>query len=452
LSADDLPIGAAIVGVADAFVSMTTELPYRARRTYDDALNELHLGASMQFHPAVIAAAEQLAVTGRLSQHALPRTRAPASTHFAPDGRATHTTSPPVAGLEFGRLGDLRALGLMIELAGITSLIPELPAFLQHVATLLGHRLGLENVMVMLRDKDERGLTVAAQSGKVGWATVGESLPFGDNPWSEVYRTGRHRSLPNLAGAGFGLGGDVGSALIVPLVVHDETIGLLFVAAARSGAFTSGDTAVLMAVAGQVASAIHVAQVHDAIKSAALTDGLTGLTNHRAFYQALEVATRDQQPIGVLLFDVVGLKEVNDTSSHLDGDLLLRTVARTIRTIVRPSDVVARYGGDEFAVILHGPIAETAAFDVGDRVNHALQYAVTDLGLPPATLRFGVAISPVDGITPNELVLAADRRMYHGDGTPGTIEPEHNGHAAADRVSAALEFSPIDPVGDHSPL
>ena len=99
-----------------------------------------------------------------------------------------------------------------------------------------------------------------------------------------------------------------------------------------------------------------------------------------------------------------------------------------------------------------GPIPETAAIDVGERVNHALQDAVADLGLPPATLRFGVAISPVDGINPNELVLAADRRMYHGDGTPGTIEPEHNGHAAADRVSAALEFSPIDLVGDLSPL
>ncbi len=435
LAGEAIPLGAAIIGVADAFVSMTTDRAYQTARTYEEALAELDRGSGTQFHPAVVAATQQLASTGRLPTHVTPltdrllvTTRASEREHGSGLGPVSPMRSPAPE-VDLGQLGDLRALGLMIELAGITSLIPELPAFLDRVADVLSRRLGLENVMVLLCDQDNTGVTVAAQSGAHAPRAVGEHLPFGHNPWTEVCRTGASCVLPDLGATSLDTGATIGSALVVPLTAQDETIGMLYVAAERPGAFTSGDTTVLMAVAGQIASSIHVAQVHDAIKSAALTDGLTGLTNYRAFYQALEVATRDQQPIGVLLFDVIGLKRVNDTSSHLDGDLLLRTVARTIRSIVRPSDVVARYGGDEFAVILHGPISDASAIGVGERVNNALREALDELGLPTATLRFGVAMLPVDGITPHELVLAADRRMYLDDSDELGGSRVPNGHA-----------------------
>ncbi len=452
LAGEEIPLGAAIIGVADAFVSMTTDRAYRAARPYAEALAELDHGSGTQFHPAVIAATQQLAAAGLLPAHVTPLTdRLPAATGASERGpetglgpaSLTSTMRNRGRDMDLGQLGDLRALGLMIELAGITSLIPELPAFLDRVADVLSRRLGLENVMVLLCDQDNTGVTIAAQSGVHATRAVGEHLPFGHNPWTEVCRTGATCVLPDLAATDLDAGASIGSALVVPLTAQDVTIGMLHVAAERPGAFTSGDTTVLMAVAGQIASSIHVAQVHDAIKSAALTDGLTGLTNHRAFYQALEVATRDQQAIGVLLFDVIGLKRVNDTSSHLDGDLLLRTVARTIRSVVRPSDVVARYGGDEFAVILHGSISEASAFGVGQRVNHALHEALEELGLPSATLRFGVAMLPVDGITPHELVLAADRRMYQGESDELGDSRGSNGHAPVPDIAPSPSASGV---------
>lgn len=98
--------------------------------------------------------------------------------------------------------------------------------------------------------------------------------------------------------------------------------------------------------------ATNVAQLHDAAKRGALTDGLTGLANHRAFYEALDTAVAMGELFTVGLFDVAGLKLVNDTIGHLAGDAILRGIAETLRESVRDTDTVARYGGDEFGLIM----------------------------------------------------------------------------------------------------
>ena len=149
-----------------------------------------------------------------------------------------------------------------------------------------------------------------------------------------------------------------GSEFAVPLIVDDRTIGVLSVASSTVSAFAWSDHRALSAIADQLSMAVHVAQLHAAAKHAASTDGLTGVSNHRAFYEALENVVALGDPFAVILFDVEGLKETNDSGGHLAGDALLRRVAQTIRSHVRDSDLVARYGGDEFAVIMYGKDAE----------------------------------------------------------------------------------------------
>ncbi len=437
LAREEIPLGASIIALADAFVSMTTERPYRVGRALEGALDELNQGSGTQFDPSVVKAMWQLQHDGRLSRHtaAVPAHYLDSTPHLRSSREFVPPDPRPLpdgdGGGDVGQLGDLRVIGLMIELSSITTLIPDLPEFLQRVATLLQRRLDFEDIMVLLHDPDSESLTVAAQSGSLRLAKLGDRLPLGDNPWTDVYRTGELRSVPDFARAGTSFGDAAGSALLVPLIVEGKTIGMLHVAAPRTGAFTSGDTTMLQAIAGQIASSIFVAQIHDATKTAASTDGLTGLANHRAFYHALEEATQRQEPVGVLLFDVIGLKRVNDSAGHLAGDLLLQTVARTIREVVRPSDVVARYGGDEFAVILGGPMNDTMASMIGNRIREALHEAVREVDLPEATLRFGMAVLPEDGTSPHELVLTADRRMYQMNGGASFLERTSRPSAAA---------------------
>jgi two-component system cell cycle response regulator len=203
----------------------------------------------------------------------------------------------------------------------------------------------------------------------------------------------------------------VGSELVVPFIVDDTVIGVLSAESPRVAAFTAADATVLTAVADQVAVAIHVAQLHDVAKRAAATDGLTGLANHRAFYDALDEAVVSGEPFSLVLFDVEGLKQVNDTAGHLAGDALLRDIAAALREGVRAGDVVARYGGDEFGLIMHG-VDRREATRVAARIRRSFLGRPGRRSQERTTVRFGVAVAPVDGKRPVDLVAVADARMY----------------------------------------
>ncbi len=145
----------------------------------------------------------------------------------------------------------------------------------------------------------------------------------------------------------------------------------------------------------------------------ALTDGLTGIANRRAFDTRLnnEIARaqRFQHCIALVLLDIDGLKRVNDTQGHVHGDTLVRAVAAILREQARGIDLVARIGGDEFAVI----VPETDRGGADALVHRLVQTAHTRY-VDGVALRFsvGVAVYPDDGITPAALIEQADQRMY----------------------------------------
>ena len=121
-------------------------------------------------------------------------------------------------------------------------------------------------------------------------------------------------------------------------------------------AFSQRDLTLMQAVGAQIAAAIDVAELHERLKRAANTDALTGLHNYRYFYDRLEEeiarAARREQSLAVAFFDLDKLKTVNDTYGHLAGNEVLRTLGRSIGAQVRTEDVPARYGGDEFAIVM----------------------------------------------------------------------------------------------------
>ena len=161
------------------------------------------------------------------------------------------------------------------------------------------------------------------------------------------------------------------SYLNIPLVSGDQAFGVMaLVEVAYERQWTDEDVALGRALADQAAVAIEHARLYKRIQDQAVTDGLTGLYNHRHFYERLEHevarAQRYGTPVSLLMLDLDDFKVYNDRFGHLAGDAVLREVAAILRSELRAKlDVAARYGGEEFAVILpNTPMTMDVAGDV----------------------------------------------------------------------------------------
>jgi diguanylate cyclase (GGDEF)-like protein len=149
----------------------------------------------------------------------------------------------------------------------------------------------------------------------------------------------------------------------------------------------------------------------------AVTDGLTGLNNHRRFQEALHSellrCERHKRPMSLLMVDVDFFKKVNDALGHPAGDELLRRLAEVLSADLRQTDLIARYGGEEFTVILP-ETSKAEALQVGERMRAAVEAKINEgeRWLQRVTVSIGVATWPEDGRTAEEVLEAADQALY----------------------------------------
>jgi len=148
------------------------------------------------------------------------------------------------------------------------------------------------------------------------------------------------------------------------------------------------------------------------LRRSALTDPLTGLANRTGFWAGFEHdAPAGRHDIGLLYVDLDHFKAVNDTYGHPVGDALLVAVAERLTAVVRPGDLIARMGGDEFTVILNG--ASDAAPAIAERIVASLAEPFAIEGHPILVgASVGVAATPPASVTPQDLLDAADRALY----------------------------------------
>ena len=205
---------------------------------------------------------------------------------------------------------------------------------------------------------------------------------------------------------------------MLPLVAKGQSIGLVELFSRGAVHWDEERLELARTMANEAAMALENARLYEDARKLADRDPLTGFYNHRFLHERLgeEVvrSRRGYRPLSVLMLDLDDFKLVNDTFGHLFGDGMLRFTAELIRSTLRGSDVPARYGGDEFAVIL----PETDADDARRAAERILAvclerpFIAEGRGPVPIALSIGVATFPGDGRTATDLIAAADAALY----------------------------------------
>ncbi len=202
---------------------------------------------------------------------------------------------------------------------------------------------------------------------------------------------------------------------VVPLIFHERLIGALQITAAdQTRLWCENEILLLGTVANQAAVAVNHASLFAQIQQQALTDALTGCYNRRSFEmqfdRELSMAKRQHQPLSLIMLDLDRFKQLNDSAGHDAGDGALRKLADCFKQELRGVDSAARFGGDEFALILPQAYPEGAQI-IAERLRAQIE-SIHIPGFGKLSASMGIATFPSHGETRTELVVAADAALY----------------------------------------
>ncbi len=287
-----------------------------------------------------------------------------------------------------------------------------------------------DHIGIGILDYITKDIEIKAEAGATTQA-LGKRIPLGQGILGRVARSGESALIQSSEGLLQGVLEDARSVLCIPITYGETLLGVLNVESKEEEAFSPQDRLIMNTLADLLATALHNAFVFQKLQQQSITDGLTGIKTRRFFWEALNSewrrGSRSGRPFSVVLMDLDKFKGVNDTLGHLEGDLVLARVGRLLEQKCRQSNVVARYGGDEFIILMPETGIEQAQI-LAERLRLWIS-TDTMLSEHNITGSFGVASFPVHGYSVEDIIRVADAGMYVSK------------HQGGDRVSTAEEFA-----------
>lgn len=325
----------------------------------------------------------------------------------------------------------------------------ELEEFYKTLDLFLGERLGFQEFALLLYDdKTDEAVVKVARGFPQPSKIEGIRFKAGEGITGHVLKTCQPLYIPDtrqepryLSYKGARSG--EGSFLSIPLLGKGKLVGILNLFRPSPDAFSSQEVQFLKTIAVEMAIALMNAGLYSRTRELAVRDELTDLYNRRHFREVfpLEIkrAQRFKQQLSLLMIDLDQFKRFNDTYGHLEGDRCLRELARLMSSNIREVDLIGRFGGEEFVVLLPNTIKPDALI-----VAEKLRQIVRSNPFRPAsgetailTVSVGVASYPLDGESPEVLLDAADAALYQakwaGRDRVVPFQPQESKTSAAER-------------------
>lgn len=207
----------------------------------------------------------------------------------------------------------------------------------------------------------------------------------------------------------------------VPIMAKEQILGVMAAGGRSARQFPPSATYLLSTIAGQIGMAIDNARLYERALQLAFTDSLTGLYNRRYLLDQLDRefarANRNQSSLSLVMMDVDGLKAINDSFGHNEGDVVLKELGRILKINTRASDIASRWGGDEF-VLLTSDTDSKSAHRIGERIRSQVERSrpVISGKETSFTISVGIASYPAQASGTTELLKKADEALYNAKG------------------------------------
>ncbi len=315
--------------------------------------------------------------------------------------------------LERQRARQLEAINIIAQQS---TAVMELEDLLVRVCAVIQHAFQVSHVSLLLREEGD--LVMRAHQGELTpCIPSGGRIPVNEDPWSRIIETSGTIIEKDLSSTpeSLRLFKECASRMSIPLISFGQTLGVLTLHSAQTNAFRESELQSLESVADICATSIQNAHYVERVKQLAYLDGLTGIFNRRFFelriMEEIERARRYGSGMAVIMADIDEFKRLNDEFGHLLGDEVLRQVSSLFHRQLRKIDVVCRYGGEEFAILLT-QINAAQAVGIAEKLRRMVETHPFP-GVPRSvTISSGVAAFPAHGKSRDELIRAADNGLY----------------------------------------